>query len=35
MGLPESQERGLLAWPAASTYHKYKTGERRPAITKL
>ncbi len=26
-GLSVAQQRGLLGWPAASTYHKYKTGQ--------
>jgi hypothetical protein len=26
-GLSVSEQRGLLGWPAASTYHKYKTGD--------
>jgi Antitoxin Xre-like helix-turn-helix domain/Antitoxin Xre/MbcA/ParS C-terminal toxin-binding domain len=25
--LSVNQQRGLLGWPAASTYHKYKTGQ--------
>ena len=26
-GLSIHEQRGLLGWPAASTYHKYKTGD--------
>ena len=26
-GLSVTEQRGLLGWPAASTYHKYKAGE--------
>jgi len=26
-GLSVEEQRGLLGWPAASTYHKYKAGE--------
>lgn len=26
-GLSVAEQRGLLGWPAASTYHKYKAGE--------
>jgi hypothetical protein len=26
-GLSVTEQRGLLGWPAASTYHKYKSGE--------
>ena len=26
-GLSVSEQRGLLGWPAASTYHKYKSGD--------
>jgi hypothetical protein len=26
-GLSVAEQRGLLGWPAASTYHKYKTGD--------
>jgi hypothetical protein len=26
-GLSVTEQRGLLGWPAASTYHKYKIGE--------
>ena len=26
-GLNVTEQRGLLGWPAASTYHKYKAGE--------
>ena len=29
-GLSVSEQRALLGWPAASTYHKYKTGDHGP-----
>ena len=27
MRLTASEERGLLGWPASSTFHRYKSGE--------
>ena len=29
-GLSVTEQRALLGWPAASTYHKYKTGDHGP-----